>query len=230
MKRYLIPAIAIAHILALGIVLGLTPPDDKPEKCQKGECQAPITHASFDMPKPGPPFDLIAKDLGVTEEQFREAFKLTTPPTPGTRPTREQHQNNRKILSEALGVAPDKVDAVMYKHRPKHHHNRPPHPMPSAEFPSPAAGQANAQDQDHGRPVALVAKDLGVTPEQFREAFKLVTPAKRGTEPTDAQRENNRKVLSEALGVSPEKLDAVMDKYRPEGPNKRPPAPTPPAE
>jgi len=28
-------------------------------------------------------------------------------------------------------------------------------------------------------------------------------------------------VLSETLGVSPEKLDAVMDKYRPEGPPNR---------
>ena len=35
-----------------------------------------------------------------------------------------------------------------------------------------AAGSAIAQsppDPDHGRPVELVARDLGVTPEQFRE-------------------------------------------------------------
>lgn len=74
-----------------------------------------------------------------------------------------------------------------------------------------------SQDGDHGRPVEKVAKDLGVTLEQFREAFKKVTPAPRGELPTKAQREANRKVLSETLGVSPEKLDEVMDKYRPEG-------------
>jgi uncharacterized tellurite resistance protein B-like protein len=65
--------------------------------------------------------------------------------------------------------------------------------------------------------VAKVAAELGVTPEQFREAFKKVTPAPKGQLPTEAQREANRKVLSESLGVSPEKLDQVMDKYRPEG-------------
>src|SRR5476651_1467566 len=59
--------------------------------------------------------------------------------------------------------------------------------------------------------------ELGVTPEQFREAFKKVQPAPAGQEPTDEQRRRNRKVLSEALGVSPERLDEVMDKYRPGG-------------
>jgi hypothetical protein len=73
------------------------------------------------------------------------------------------------------------------------------------------------EDDDHGRPVAEIAKELGVTPEQFREAFKKVQPAGAGQEPTPQQRQRNRKVLSEALGVSPERLDEVMDKYRPGG-------------
>jgi hypothetical protein len=73
------------------------------------------------------------------------------------------------------------------------------------------------EDDDHGRPVAQIAKELGVTPEQFREAFKKVQPAGAGQEPTQQQRQRNRKVLSEALGVSPERLDEVMDKYRPGG-------------
>jgi hypothetical protein len=73
-------------------------------------------------------------------------------------------------------------------------------------------------DPDHGRPVELIARDLGVTPEAFREAFKRVRPAPRGERPTHEQREQNRRVLSEALGVAPEKLDEVMDRYRPEGP------------
>jgi hypothetical protein len=70
---------------------------------------------------------------------------------------------------------------------------------------------------DPRRPVELIARDLGVTPEQFREAFKKVRPAARGERPTEAQREANHRILIEALGVSPEKLDAVMDNYRPEG-------------
>jgi len=89
-----------------------------------------------------------------------------------------------------------------------------------ASAPFPAPGGNPPPPDDPGRPVDLVAKDLGVTPEQFREAFKNVHPAPKGDRPTEAQRAENRKVLSEALGVSPEKLDAVMDKYRPEGPGK----------
>ncbi len=72
-------------------------------------------------------------------------------------------------------------------------------------------------DQDHGRPVEAVARELGVTPEKFREVFKKVRPAGPGRQPTEAQRQRNRKVLSEGLGVSPERLDEVMDKYRPGG-------------
>ena len=78
--------------------------------------------------------------------------------------------------------------------------------------------QGEMHNEDGGRPVELIAKELGVTPEQFREAFKKVHPAAKGERPTDAQRQANRTALSQALGVSPEKLDAVMDKYRPEGP------------
>mgnify|MGYP007046916514 FL=1 len=70
---------------------------------------------------------------------------------------------------------------------------------------------------DPRRPVELIARDLGVTTKQFREAFKKVRPAPRGERPTEEQREANHRILIEALGVSPEKLDAVMDKYRPEG-------------
>jgi len=43
-------------------------------------------------------------------------------------------------------------------------------------------------DEDHGRPVDLIARDLGVTPAQFRAAFEKVRPAARGEQPTQAQR------------------------------------------
>lgn len=81
----------------------------------------------------------------------------------------------------------------------------------------PGFGVARADD-DHGRPVDAVAKDLGVTPDKFRTCFKSVSPAPKGERPKPGQREQNRKVLSECLGVSPEALDTVMDKHRPEGP------------
>jgi hypothetical protein len=81
----------------------------------------------------------------------------------------------------------------------------------------PEDGPPPPDDDDHGRPVEAVARELGVTPEKFREVFKKVRPAGPGQRPTEAQRIRNRKILSEGLGVSPEKLDEVMDKYRPGG-------------
>ena len=42
---------------------------------------------------------------------------------------------------------------------------------------------------------------------------------------TLAQRQQNRKILSEGLGVSPERLDEVMDKYRPGGRSDNGPPP-----
>jgi hypothetical protein len=84
--------------------------------------------------------------------------------------------------------------------------------------PGPPPGERRPEDEDHGRPVEKIAKELGVTPEKFREVFRQVKPAPRGESPTEGQREANRKILSEGLGVSPEKLDEVMDKYRPGGP------------
>lgn len=71
----------------------------------------------------------------------------------------------------------------------------------------------------------LIARELGVTAEQFREAFKKVQPAPIGQEPTQEQRQRNRKILSEALKVSPERLDEVMDKYRPGGKGTNGPPP-----
>jgi hypothetical protein len=79
--------------------------------------------------------------------------------------------------------------------------------------PRPPAGE----DEDRGRPVEAIARELGVTPDQFRAAFRKVTPARPGEEPTREQRQRNREALSSALGVSPERLDEVMDKYRPGG-------------
>ena len=68
-----------------------------------------------------------------------------------------------------------------------------------------AAGSAIAQsppDPDHGRPVELVARDLGVTPEQFCAGFKKVRPAPRGELPTESQRKANRKARAEARRVA----------------------------
>ncbi len=92
---------------------------------------------------------------------------------------------------------------------------RPPGP-PGGGPPGPPPAEG-ARNEDGGRPVDQVARELGVSPEKFREVFRKVRPAGPGQRPTEAQRRQNRKILSEGLGVSPERLDEVMDKYRPGG-------------
>lgn len=184
-----------------------------------------LANARAQAPRPpqdedhGRPVAQVAKELGVTPEQFRAAFRKVHPAGPGRQPTEAQRRQNRKVLSESLGVSPERLDEVMDKYRPGGRgDNWPPRPPQGASrtgrHPPPPE---TPQDEDHGRPVALIARDLGVTPEQFRAAFRKVHPALAGQQPTEAQRRQNRKVLSETLGVSPERLDAVMDKYRPGG-------------
>lgn len=92
-------------------------------------------------------------------------------------------------------------------------------PRPSA---SPARIASTVQgcfnlSTDMGRPVCEIASALGVPAEVFREAFTHVTPAAKGSEPTEVQREANHQALLSRLapyGVTPQLLDAVSDKYR----------------
>ncbi|MFM1917614.1 MAG: hypothetical protein RJB01_1129 [Actinomycetota bacterium] len=70
---------------------------------------------------------------------------------------------------------------------------------------------------DMGRPVCEIALALGVPAGVFREAFTHVTPAAKGAEPSDEQREANHQALLTRLspyGVTPELLDSVSDRYR----------------
>jgi hypothetical protein len=213
MKNPIIPGILIVQLLMLCIIMSMGAEsrqhqDDQDNKT--GTCQRDGMH----MPPPRMSRTerdkAIAEGLGVTPQAFRQAMdKIDPHPNHSTPPSPQQRQQVHEALAKALNMDVEKVEQVMHQNRPRF--------MP----PPPGDGP------DHGRPVEAVARELGVTPEQFREAFKLVTPAPRGSEPTDAQRKHNREVLSKALGVSPEKLDEVMDKYRPEGPNQRPPAPEP---
>lgn len=72
------------------------------------------------------------------------------------------------------------------------------------------------------RPVDRIARDLNVKPEQFVACFNNVRPAPQGTHPTEEQVHANKKVLLTCLQranpeITNEKLDAVMDRYRPGG-------------
>lgn len=78
-------------------------------------------------------------------------------------------------------------------------------------------GGHDTDPRDRGRPVALVAGALGVTPEVFRDAFSRVRPAPAGTAPDGAQVRRNKDVLLAALGpygITNDQLDRVSDHYR----------------
>jgi hypothetical protein len=79
------------------------------------------------------------------------------------------------------------------------------------------SGGHETDPRDRGRPVALVAGGLGVSPEVFRSAFSRVKPAPGRTEPEPAQVRQNKDVLLGALArydVTNDELDRVSNYYR----------------
>lgn len=86
-----------------------------------------------------------------------------------------------------------------------------------------AGAQAQAiLKNDPKRPVADISRDLGITPEQFVACFDNVSPAPAGTRATGEREMANKAVLLPCLqqanpAITNDILDAVMDKYRPEG-------------
>lgn len=62
-----------------------------------------------------------------------------------------------------------------------------------------------------GPPIGLIAHELGTTPEQFEQAVEKAGPPLRGGPPTEAQ----KRQVATTLNVSVERLDTVMEKYRP---------------
>jgi hypothetical protein len=76
---------------------------------------------------------------------------------------------------------------------------------------------------DPKRPVAAIARDLNVTQEQFVACFENVRPTPGGARPeSQARVQTNKQVLLPCLqranpAITNDKLDAVMDRYRPGG-------------
>ena len=121
------------------------------------------------------------------------------------------------LLAVALGLAMVAGTAEA-KRKPKPKKPTPAVSAPATPggIPSTVAGCMNLTT-DMGRPVCEIARDLGVPAEVFREAFTHVTPAAKGSEPSDAQREANHQALLSRLapyGVTPQLLDQVSDRYR----------------
>lgn len=76
-------------------------------------------------------------------------------------------------------------------------------------------------DNDPNRPTDRIAADLDIEETVFIECFKPVNP-EPGKYPTGAQQRANKAVLLPCLqranpAITNDRLDAVMDKYRPEG-------------
>ena len=63
-----------------------------------------------------------------------------------------------------------------------------------------------------GPPIALIARDLGTTPEQFQQVADRFLPRCPHGPPTEAQ----KRQVATTLNISVERLDTVMEKYRPD--------------
>lgn len=84
------------------------------------------------------------------------------------------------------------------------------------------SAQAAMKQNDSNRPVAAIAADLGITADQFMTCFNDVNPAAKGTKASGAREHANKNILLPCLqkanaSITNDSLDAVMDKYRPEG-------------
>jgi hypothetical protein len=86
----------------------------------------------------------------------------------------------------------------------------------STTIPVVFSGGYDTDPRDGGRPVTLIAGALGVTPEQFREAFSGVTPSRDGPPTGDEARSNKEALLRVLgpLGIANDRLDDVSDQYR----------------
>jgi len=76
-------------------------------------------------------------------------------------------------------------------------------------------------DNDPNRPTDRIAADLDIREAVFIECFGPVNP-EPGKYPTGAQQRANKAILLPCLqranpAITNERLDRVMDKYRPEG-------------
>jgi hypothetical protein len=186
---------------------------------QSAEKNAPVQQDG------GWPVAQIATELGVTPEQYREAFNKVRSANAGARPTDEQRRANRRALAATLGVSPERLDEVMDKYRRRIRVDNGPQQLVADSLAKDARPNGTMpKNGDGSRTIEQIAKDLGVAPERFLAAFKNVRPAEPGARPTDEDRLANRNVLSATLGVSPELLNEVMDKYRRGGGDNAPPA------
>ena len=78
---------------------------------------------------------------------------------------------------------------------------------------------------DPNRPTDKISADLGISEDEFIICFSDVRPEQNGT-PSGAKQRMNKSILLPCLqeanaSITNDKLDEVMDRNRPEGPNGR---------
>lgn len=67
-------------------------------------------------------------------------------------------------------------------------------------------------NEPKGPPIEKIARDLGTTPERFQQIADRLLPRHPAGLPTEAQKMQ----FASALEISVERLDEVMEKYRPD--------------
>jgi hypothetical protein len=82
--------------------------------------------------------------------------------------------------------------------------------------------EPNQLSNDPRRPTEAISRDLGIKQEQFVACFQNVHPANKGERPTIERVHWNKAVLLSCLQkadatITNDKLDEVMDRYRPGG-------------
>lgn len=78
------------------------------------------------------------------------------------------------------------------------------------------SGGHETDDIDAGRPVFLIGSMLGITGEQFRDAFSYVTPEENGHLNDETAQANKVKLLAqlEPYGITNDEINRVTDYYR----------------
>ena len=93
---------------------------------------------------------------------------------------------------------------------------------------SPSTAQPDRPPRGGGPDLAALATKLGVTQAQLRAAFDATRPT--GDAKTGPRNDGRAADLAKALGVSTDKVQAILDKNRPANPTSRPAAGTRPAK
>ncbi len=136
-------------------------------------------------------FAAIAKELNVTAEQVRTAFRDNRPAMTGTRPTEGQRDAAMTATAAALGVNVETLKSLVGEY---------------------GGGAGGPQAGPRGPKVAAIAKELGLTTATVRSAISAAhaTNLRPEGRPTEAQRSAFEAAVASNLGVSKDAVSAAF--------------------